>query len=205
MGDGSSRVLHPRRPSPPLPLCSFRIPSPPERRPRRSGHSHSPNLPTPSTKSQPSALGSFVKGHHSGTCPESPLRQAVCDSLSSAHDAYDRHLHPRRRFQGLPAQVCKGRDLGHVPGQSLFRTFATSTDARLQMDLGVGSFVFSLGLVSALPLLRTPVRTPLLAAVWGSTKKSAGVLALGVGRVLMVKGVEYPVRGLSQLPRISRS
>ena len=65
-----------------------------------------------------------------------------------------------------------------------------------QMDLGVGSFVFSLGLISALPLLKSTARAPFLYAVWVSTKKSAGVLALGVVRVVMVKGIEYPVRGL---------
>lgn len=57
----------------------------------------------------------------------------------------------------------------------------------------MGSFVFSLGIVSALPLLRGQVRTSLVASVWDSIKKSAGVLALGIVRVLMVKGVDYPV------------
>jgi phosphatidylinositol glycan class W len=61
------------------------------------------------------------------------------------------------------------------------------------MDLGVGSFVFSLGLISALPLLRSTERTPFFTAVWSSAKKSAGVIALGFVRVLMVKGVDYPV------------
>ncbi|ORY90902.1 GPI-anchored wall transfer protein 1 [Leucosporidium creatinivorum] len=60
------------------------------------------------------------------------------------------------------------------------------------MDIGVGSFVFSLGLISALPLLRSTERTPFVSAVWQSAKKSAGVLALGLVRVIMVKGVEYP-------------
>ncbi|KAI5476463.1 GWT1-domain-containing protein [Pseudohyphozyma bogoriensis] len=60
------------------------------------------------------------------------------------------------------------------------------------MDLGVGSFVFSLGMVSALPRLRSKSRTPLFVAMFTSIKHSAGVLALGVVRVLMVKGVDYP-------------
>jgi phosphatidylinositol glycan class W len=60
------------------------------------------------------------------------------------------------------------------------------------MDLGVGSFVFSLGMMSALPLLRSKQQPPFLAQVWITTKKSAGVLALGLVRVAMVKGVEYP-------------
>ncbi|KAK4052178.1 Glucosaminyl phosphatidylinositol (GlcN-PI) nositol acylation protein [Microbotryomycetes sp. JL201] len=60
------------------------------------------------------------------------------------------------------------------------------------MDLGVGSFVFSLGLISALSLLRTTDRTPLLNATWKVVKKSFGVIILGVVRVIMVKGVDYP-------------
>lgn len=64
---------------------------------------------------------------------------------------------------------------------------------RTQMDLGVGSFVFSLGVITALPLLRSTDRKPFLSSVSSSAKKSAGVLALGFVRVLMVKGVDYPV------------
>ncbi|GAA5954654.1 hypothetical protein JCM8115_004652 [Rhodotorula mucilaginosa] len=95
------------------------------------------------------------------------------------------------------------------------------------MDLGVGSFVFSLGLVSALPLLRQslslppppphltadsfnpppPVSTrrndpnaadvsPSLGSyrntISTSVRKSLPVIALGMIRVIMVKGVEYP-------------
>lgn len=62
------------------------------------------------------------------------------------------------------------------------------------MDLGVGSFVFSLGVISALPLLRSTDRRPFLSAVWSSAKRSGGVIALGLVRVIMVKGVDYPVR-----------
>ncbi|CEQ42998.1 SPOSA6832_04890 [Sporobolomyces salmonicolor] len=65
-------------------------------------------------------------------------------------------------------------------------------DVCSQMDLGVGSFVFSLGLVSALPLLRRNDQRPYFAAVWSSARKSVGVIALGLIRVLMVKGVDYP-------------
>lgn len=60
------------------------------------------------------------------------------------------------------------------------------------MDLGVGSFVFSLGMMSALPLLRSKHRPPFVREVWGTTVKSAGVLVLGLIRVAMVKGVDYP-------------
>lgn len=60
------------------------------------------------------------------------------------------------------------------------------------MDLGVGSFVFSLGMTSALPLLRSKHRPPFLREAWSTTKKAAGVLLLGLARVAMVKGVDYP-------------
>ncbi|GAA5944193.1 glucosaminyl-phosphotidylinositol O-acyltransferase [Sporobolomyces koalae] len=60
------------------------------------------------------------------------------------------------------------------------------------MDLGVGSFVFSLGVVSALPLLRQNGTRPYLPTILSSIKKSLPILALGMIRVVMVKGVEYP-------------
>ena len=74
------------------------------------------------------------------------------------------------------------------------------------MDLGVGSFVYSLGLVSALPLLRPLVRsalhnrlqpreaTALRPRLQVAAKRSLGVFALGLVRLLMVKGTSYPVR-----------
>lgn len=65
------------------------------------------------------------------------------------------------------------------------------------MDLGVGSFVFALGLICALPLLQSWRRRPFFSTLLTSIKRSAGVLALGIVRVLMVKGVEYPVSFLS--------
>ncbi|BGP53548.1 hypothetical protein JCM8202_001502 [Rhodotorula sphaerocarpa] len=79
------------------------------------------------------------------------------------------------------------------------------------MDLGVGSFVFSLGLVSALPLLRqalmlpptgatvpstgrdkAPLQPSTIGTILTSLRKSLPVIALGMVRVVMVKGVEYP-------------
>ncbi|GAC95283.1 GPI-anchored wall transfer protein 1 [Pseudozyma hubeiensis SY62] len=61
------------------------------------------------------------------------------------------------------------------------------------MDMGVGSFVFSLGIISALPFLKSPenrfrgVRRQL----WSDFRKCLPLLALGVVRVVSVKGVEY--------------
>jgi phosphatidylinositol glycan class W len=65
------------------------------------------------------------------------------------------------------------------------------------MDMGVGSFVFSQGLVSAIPLLKDPkhLSSPLYPKVVAVVRKSLPVIALGVVRVLLVKGTEYPVRG----------
>ncbi|KAJ7039128.1 GWT1-domain-containing protein [Mycena alexandri] len=62
------------------------------------------------------------------------------------------------------------------------------------MDLGVGSFVFSNGLVSALPLLKDPahLNASLLPKLLAVVKRTAPVIALGVVRVVLVKGTEYP-------------
>ena len=62
--------------------------------------------------------------------------------------------------------------------------------------MGVGSFVFSQGVVSAIPILRDPkyLNNPLFPKVMRTFRKSLPVLVLGVVRVLLVKGTEYPVR-----------
>ncbi|KAJ6524486.1 GWT1-domain-containing protein [Mycena capillaripes] len=62
------------------------------------------------------------------------------------------------------------------------------------MDLGVGSFVFSNGVMSAIPLLKDPfhLRAPLLPKVSAVVRKTIPIIALGVVRVLLVKGTEYP-------------
>jgi len=66
------------------------------------------------------------------------------------------------------------------------------------MDIGVGSFVFSQGIVSAIPLVKDPhyIKAPLLPKLAKVTYKSLPIIALGVVRVLLVKGTEYPVRSL---------
>ncbi|GAA5934544.1 hypothetical protein JCM3775_000384 [Rhodotorula graminis] len=69
------------------------------------------------------------------------------------------------------------------------------------MDLGVGSFVFSLGLVAALPFLReaalprsasTSTLASYLASLARTARKTAPLVVLGLVRVVMVKGVDYP-------------
>lgn len=63
------------------------------------------------------------------------------------------------------------------------------------MDLGVGSFVFSQGIVSAIPLIKNPayLTAPLLPKVATVTRKCLPVLLLGLIRTVSVKGTEYPV------------
>ncbi|KAJ7777529.1 GWT1-domain-containing protein [Mycena maculata] len=62
------------------------------------------------------------------------------------------------------------------------------------MDLGVGSFVFSNGVVSAIPLLKDPrhLTAPMFPKVRAVVGKTLPIIALGVIRVLLVKGTEYP-------------
>ncbi|KAM5355390.1 hypothetical protein ACJ41O_002036 [Fusarium nematophilum] len=66
------------------------------------------------------------------------------------------------------------------------------------MDLGVGSFVFSGGLVAARPVLRekaigrtTGRATPLLDRILHSMRHSIPLLVLGFVRLLSVKGLDY--------------
>ncbi|RDB28918.1 GPI-anchored wall transfer protein 1 [Hypsizygus marmoreus] len=62
------------------------------------------------------------------------------------------------------------------------------------MDLGVGSFVFSQGIVSAIPLLKDPsyLSAPAGPKLLSVTRKVLPIIILGVVRVLLVKGTEYP-------------
>lgn len=78
-----------------------------------------------------------------------------------------------RRFDGKP---CSEADLG------------------IKMDLGVGSFVFALGLTSAPSLLKRIGTNQKPASILSSIKKTWIILLLGFIRLAMVKGTEYPVR-----------
>ncbi|EIN14635.1 hypothetical protein PUNSTDRAFT_49357 [Punctularia strigosozonata HHB-11173 SS5] len=62
------------------------------------------------------------------------------------------------------------------------------------MDIGVGSFVFSQGVVSALPVLKNPdhLYAYPLPKIMASARKVLPILALGLIRVVLVKGVDYP-------------
>ncbi|TXT11139.1 hypothetical protein VHUM_01890 [Vanrija humicola] len=60
------------------------------------------------------------------------------------------------------------------------------------MDMGVGSFVFSLGIVSSRTFSPRAGRRRWVPALVGALRRAAPVLALGFVRLLMVKGSEYP-------------
>ncbi|KAH7106982.1 GWT1-domain-containing protein [Auriculariales sp. MPI-PUGE-AT-0066] len=62
------------------------------------------------------------------------------------------------------------------------------------MDIGVGAFVFSQGVVSAIPILRDPKHlfAPMHLKVLSVFRKVAPLFALGLVRVLLVKGTDYP-------------
>ncbi|KAI1426801.1 GWT1-domain-containing protein [Xylaria sp. FL1777] len=62
------------------------------------------------------------------------------------------------------------------------------------MDLGVGSFVFSAGIVAARPLLKERAEkraTPLFQRLMHSMRHSFPLLVLGVVRLISVKGLDY--------------
>ncbi|OCH86733.1 GWT1-domain-containing protein [Obba rivulosa] len=62
------------------------------------------------------------------------------------------------------------------------------------MDLGVGSFVYSQGIVSAIPLIKDPayLSAPWLPKFRSVLRKCLPVLMLGVLRTISIKGTEYP-------------
>lgn len=62
-----------------------------------------------------------------------------------------------------------------------------------QMDLGVGSFVFSLGLTSAPALLKRIGTLQQPSSILSAIRRTWIILALGLIRLAMVKSAEYPV------------
>ena len=66
------------------------------------------------------------------------------------------------------------------------------------MDMDVGLFVFSQGIVSAIPiiqLIKNPpdLRPPLMLEILSVLEKSLPVLVLGLLRLVLIKGTQYPV------------
>ncbi|KAF8635696.1 hypothetical protein AX15_000321 [Amanita polypyramis BW_CC] len=75
------------------------------------------------------------------------------------------------------------------------RTFAKcETFGVSLMDLGVGSFVFSQGVVSAIPILKDPshLTLPVISKLLSVMRNSFPVIVLGLVRVLLVKATDYP-------------
>ncbi|KAG6901871.1 hypothetical protein C0995_007097 [Termitomyces sp. Mi166 len=84
-------------------------------------------------------------------------------------------------------------------GVSLVYSIVTSRELYFdelifKMDLGTGSFVFSQGLVSAIPLIKNPsyLSAPAVPKILAVTRKSLPIILLGILRVLFVKGTSYP-------------
>ena len=63
------------------------------------------------------------------------------------------------------------------------------------MDLGVGSFVFSSGIVAARPFLKKPENRfkPLRGQLFKAVRQASPILLLGFIRLIMIKGVDYQV------------
>ena len=82
-----------------------------------------------------------------------------------------------------------------LAGQLHLRTFTKLTSRFSQMDIGVGSFVFSSGLVSARPIVKDPkyLSQNLIPKLLNALGSCIPILVLGIVRVLLVKGTEYPV------------
>jgi|HubBroStandDraft_3_1064219.scaffolds.fasta_scaffold3978944_1 phosphatidylinositol glycan class W len=69
------------------------------------------------------------------------------------------------------------------------------------MDMGVGAFVFSQGIVSATPIIEfikypAHLRPPLTSEIKSVVEKTLPVLVLGLVRVVLVKSTQYPVSNL---------
>ncbi|KAG2130144.1 GWT1-domain-containing protein [Suillus bovinus] len=62
------------------------------------------------------------------------------------------------------------------------------------MDIGVGSFVFSQGVVSAIPIIKdiSYLQAPILPKLKSVSRKMILIIVLGILRVVLVKGTEYP-------------
>jgi phosphatidylinositol glycan class W len=62
------------------------------------------------------------------------------------------------------------------------------------MDIGVGSFVFSQGVVSAIPIIKdiSYLQAPVLPKLKSVSRKMIPIIVLGILRVVLVKGTEYP-------------
>lgn len=157
-------------------LVVFALPSSSSSRPRRR-----PKVPPNAESRKKAAAASAPAGSSSSSAADAALpfkafltnyRGSMMVATCLAILAVDFRLFPRRF-----AKV---------------ETWGTSL-----MDMGVGSFVYSGGLVAARPVLKElgggggGSRTPLAQRMFWSVRHSLPLVALGVVRLLSVKGLDY--------------
>ncbi|KAI0031804.1 GWT1-domain-containing protein [Vararia minispora EC-137] len=129
-----------------------------------------------------------------------PVRESGTPLPSSAADAQDRRAHA---VAPLPALTTYRAHMLLMTALCIlavdFKVFPRmlakcETYGASLMDIGVGSFVFSQGIAAAHPLIRDPAHlaAPLPPKLARAARKAAPILALGLVRVLLVKGTEYP-------------
>ena len=100
-------------------------------------------------------------------------------------------------FPVFPRSLVKCETFGVSLVSSFFGPWHSFLQVNIfvQMDLGVGSFVFSQGIVSAIQLIKDPayLTSPILPKLLRVTRKSFPIIVLGCIRVVLVKGSDYPV------------
>lgn len=168
-------------------------------------------LPTPISRS--SSLSSPISRRRTSPSPDGSFSVDMPDSPTEwSYPPTIKEPVPRKARQHRQQEVQPApKASGHIPFLSVYRahmmvmtvlcilavdfpifprilgkceSFGTSL-----MDVGVGSFVFSLGIVSS----RAFNRASGAGAALKSLRAAVPVLALGLVRLMMVKGAEYPV------------
>lgn len=169
-------------------------------------------LPTPISRT--SSLSSPISRRRTSPSPDASVAVSMPDSPTWQFPPTLKEPVPRHHRQQEKEMPAPKRAGGHIPFLSVYRahmmvvtvlcilavdfpifprilgkceSFGTSL-----MDVGVGSFVFSLGIVSS----RAFNRASGLGAALKSLRAAVPVLALGLVRLMMVKGAEYPVSRL---------
>ncbi|KAJ3542969.1 hypothetical protein NM688_g5917 [Phlebia brevispora] len=144
----------------------------------------------------PSEPGTPLPSNHSHSRASSPPRSASVASDGSVRDALPSvpplpALTTYRAHMLLLTFICILAVDFRVFPRSLAKceTFGVS-----MMDLGVGSFIFSQGIVSAIPLIKNPayLQAPVLPKLITVLRKCLPLLVLGLIRTISVKGVDYP-------------
>ncbi|KAL4071738.1 GWT1-domain-containing protein [Scleroderma yunnanense] len=147
----------------------------------------------------PTAILLLLPPIESGT----PLPTQLDESKPEGAAADGDRPHPRASIPPLPALTIYRAHMMLVTILSIlavdFQVFPRAL-AKCEsygvslMDLGVGSFVFSQGVVSAIPLLKDPSRLqkPVSTKLLRTLKKVAPIALLGLMRLMAVKGMDYP-------------